>query len=137
MRLFIVMCFLSAFESYACSGEASVDFKPFVIEVAENQTLVELRIFFPISDKAQSPMYLDSLTLHLPNKLSVELNTFVDTSLQDYYQADLKIARDMFQKAHIIGSYGYNDINGKSLSLCSNWKSFSITELLASEIIDE
>lgn len=81
-------------------------------------------------------MYLDSLTLNLANKLSVELSTYIAPALDDYYQADLKIDKEYFEKAQIVGSYNFNDIDGKSLGLCANWKSFSIGELLASEAND-
>lgn len=136
MRLFLVVCLLCAFDSYACTRETPVEFKPYAVKVSESSTLIELRLLFPASDKADSPMYLDSLTLNLPNKLSVELSTYVDASLQGYYQADIKIAKDFFEKAQIISSYNFNDIDGKSLSLCANWKSFLIAELLASEVND-
>jgi hypothetical protein len=106
------------------------------VKVSESLTLVELKLLFPVSDKADSPMYLDSLILNLPNQLSVELSTYVDSSLQGYYQADIKIAKDFIETAQIIGSYGFNDIDGKSLSLCANWKPFLIVELLAAEAND-
>jgi len=136
LRLFLAVCLLCAFDSYACFSETSVDFKPYAVKVSEGSTLVELKLLFPVSDKANSPMYLDSLTLKIANKLSVELSTYVAPDLDDYYQADIKIDKEFFEKAQVVGSYNFNDIDGKSFSLCANWKSFSIGELLASEVND-
>lgn len=135
MRLFLVICLLFAVDSYACTNETSNDFKPYAVLISDS-TLVELKVFFPVSDKADSPMYMDSLTLNVRNKLSVQLVTDVAPSLQGYYQADIKIDKEFFEDAQVIGSYNFHDINGDSFSLCANWKSFSIAELLASEVND-
>ena len=136
LRLILAILLLCVFESHACSTEAAEDFKPFAIEVSSIDGLVEMKVLFPINDKSASPKYLDSLALHVPSKLTVDLSFTLSDSYMGYYLAEVSINESLLSEARLVGSYNFDDIEGNSMSLCANWKSFSVIKLLATEVID-
>ena len=130
LRLILLTLLLSIFDSHACSNEKAESFKPYAEMVSATSNLMTLNVFFPVRDGSDQPMYLDSLTLTVPNKLTVELKTSLSEISKEHYQAEMSIDRNLIKDAQLIGSYNYNDHDGKSLSLCANWKSFSLQNLL-------
>jgi hypothetical protein len=61
---------------HACSNEKAASFRPYAEMDSVTSNLMTLNVFFPVRDGLDEPMYLDSLTLNVPNKLSVELKMF-------------------------------------------------------------
>jgi hypothetical protein len=119
-----------AFDSQACTNEISPEFKPFAVATGERLGLKTYNLFFPVDDKSDEVMFLDGLTLSIPNRVAVELKTFRSEEVKGYYLAEVSLEESLTDDVMLIGSYNYNDIDGNGLSFCANWKQFTLKQLL-------
>jgi hypothetical protein len=130
LRLLLVTIFLLAFDSQACTNEISPEFKPFAVATGERLGLKTYRLFFPVDDKSDEAMFLDGLTLSIPNRVAVELRTLLSEEVKGYYLAEVSLEESLTDDVMLIGSYNYNDIDGNGLSFCANWKQITLKQLL-------
>ncbi|NVK58378.1 MAG: hypothetical protein HWE26_22565 [Alteromonadaceae bacterium] len=125
MRFLLITATLFPIISFACSTSNEKGFEPYAIKNGETS----YRVFFPVSDKASQPMFIDGITLVVEEVVGTDLVMSIDNQ---FASAQFELQPNAVNSTTIIGSYNFGDKEGTILAFCANWKAFKLKDLLES-----